>query len=161
MGQPEQERTFSASVVVARPPEVVYDLVSDVTRMGRWSPVCRECWWDEPEAGAVVGAGFTGRNVTPERTWETRSRVTLADRPRAFGYEVADGWVRWEYVLEPVEAGTRLTETWTFLARGLAGFRERYGDDAERQIRLRTEAAHDGIPRTLEALRADAESSAG
>ena len=52
--------------------------MSDVTRICEWSPICRACWWDEgarPEAGAW----FTGRNETPERTWETRCRVVAAD----------------------------------------------------------------------------------
>jgi len=30
---------YSESVVVARSPEDLYDMVSDVTRMGEWSPV--------------------------------------------------------------------------------------------------------------------------
>ena len=33
--------SYSESVVVARSPEDLYDMVSDVTRMGEWSPVCR------------------------------------------------------------------------------------------------------------------------
>lgn len=53
-------------------------MVSDVTRMGEWSPVCRACWWDEG-AGPRVGAWFTGRNELPERTWETRSVMVAAE----------------------------------------------------------------------------------
>ena len=64
----------SGSIVVACSPEDLYDLVSDITRMGDWSPVCKACWWDEG-AGPQVGAWFTGRNELPERTWETRSPV--------------------------------------------------------------------------------------
>ena len=32
---------YSESAVVARSPEALYDMVSDVTRMGEWSPVCK------------------------------------------------------------------------------------------------------------------------
>ena len=35
------------------------------------------CWWDEGATGQS-GDWFTGRNVTPERTWETRSLVAVA-----------------------------------------------------------------------------------
>ncbi len=45
----------SGSVVVDATPEQLYALVSDVTRTGQWSPICRECWWDEG-AGPEVGA---------------------------------------------------------------------------------------------------------
>ncbi|MGZ6833860.1 MAG: SRPBCC family protein, partial [Mycobacteriaceae bacterium] len=36
--------SYSESIFVAHPPELVYDLVSDVTRTGEWSPVCKACW---------------------------------------------------------------------------------------------------------------------
>lgn len=147
---------FSDSVIVAREPGEVYALVSDVTRMGEWSPQCRACWWDEG-AGPQVGAWFTGRNETPARTWETRSQVVAADPGREFAWEVNNGWVRWGFTMEPVDGGTRLTESWRFLPRGIAGFHERFGDDAEAQIRQRTEAAHHGIPETLAALKRTAE----
>jgi hypothetical protein len=38
---------YSESIVVARSAEFLYDMVSDVTRMGEWSPVCKACWWDD------------------------------------------------------------------------------------------------------------------
>jgi uncharacterized protein YndB with AHSA1/START domain len=38
-----------ATVVVDAPPERVYELVSDVTRMGDWSPECKgECGSADP-----------------------------------------------------------------------------------------------------------------
>ena len=74
-------RTHSDSLVVGRPPREVYDLVADVTRMGEYSPICKECWWDEGD-GPRVGAWFTGRNELPDRTWETRSEVVAADLNR-------------------------------------------------------------------------------
>lgn len=158
---------FSASVFVARDPEQLYALVSDVTRMGEWSPVCRSCWWDDGTDGAAaVGAWFTGRNETADRTWETRSQVVVADPGREFAWEVNNGWVRWGFHLEPEDGseatgkavrGTRLTESWHFLPRGIAGFRERFGQDAEAQIVQRTESAHTGIPETLAAIKKAAE----
>ncbi len=148
--------TFSDSIVVAAPAEAVYDLVSDVTRTGEWSPVCVACWWDEGATGAV-GDWFTGRNVTPERTWETRSQVVAADRGREFAWAVGGSRARWGYTLEPVDGGTRLTESWEFLPDGLALTAERYGEDAQHQVDLRTRAAHEGIPATLAAIKRIAE----
>src|SRR5687768_17601276 len=148
---------FSDSVTVARDPEAVYALVSDVTRIGEWSPVCKACWWDDPAAGAVVGAWFTGRNVLPERTWETRSQVVAAEAGREFAWEVNDGWVRWGFTVEPEGAGSRLTQHWRFLPKGLEGFRERFGADADAQITQRSELALSGIPATLAAIKATAE----
>jgi hypothetical protein len=152
------ELRYSESIVIAGPPEKLYDMVSDVPRMGEWSPVCKACWWDDG-AGPTVGSWFTGHNETTERTWETRSQVVTADRGREFAYVVGGAWVRWGYTFTPVEGGTRLTESWEFLPAGIARFAERYGDDAPAQIADRTAAAHAGIPATLAALKRAAEST--
>jgi len=150
--------TFSDSVVIDRPADFIYDMVSDVTRMGEWSPVCRACWWDGGD-GPHVGAWFTGRNATPERTWETRSQVVAAERGREFAFVVGGNRVRWSYTFAPVAKGTEVTETWEFLPAGIAMFEERFGDEAPTQVASRTEAARQGIPVTLEAIKrvADAE----
>jgi hypothetical protein len=149
---------YSESIVVARSPEVLYDMVSDVTRMGEWSPVCQACWWDDGD-GPRAGAWFTGRNELPERTWETRSQVVAADRGREFAFEVNSGWVRWGYTFTAVDSGTQVTESWEFLPVGIAGFHDRYGNGAEAQITNRTEAAHQGIPATLAAIKRAAEAA--
>ena len=148
--------TFSDSVVVDASPDALYDLVSDVTRTGEWSPVCVACWWDEGATGKA-GDWFTGRNVTPERTWETRSLVAVADRGREFAWLVGGSRARWGYTLEPVDGGTRLTESWEFLPDGLALMAERYGEDSQHQVEVRTRAAHEGIPATLAAIKRIAE----
>ena len=151
-------RRHSDSVVVRATPEELYDLVSDVTRTGEWSPVCTACWWDEGATGQV-GDWFTGHNETSDRTWETRSQVAAAERGREFAWLVGGRLARWGFVLEPVDGGTRLTETWEFLPAGLEFFAERYGDDAPRQIEDRTRAAHEGIPATLAAIKRIAEAA--
>ncbi|PRC44520.1 polyketide cyclase [Mycobacterium sp. ITM-2017-0098] len=150
----------SESITVAVPPEQLYALVSDVTRMGEWSPVCRACWWDEGD-GPRAGAWFTGRNETPERTWETRSRVVAAEPGREFAWEVNEGWVYWGYCFAPEGSATRLTESWEFLPKGIAGFRERFGDAADAEIEKRSEAARLGIPATLAAIKKTAEATSG
>ena len=149
---------YSESIIVDRTPEDLYDMVSDVTRMGEWSPVCTACWWDDG-AGPEVGAWFTGRNELPERTWETRSKVVAAEAGREFAFAVRGSWARWGYTFTPVDGGTEVTESWEFLPDGIAGFHERYGEDAEAQIAKRAEAARTGIPATLAAIKKAAEAS--
>jgi polyketide cyclase/dehydrase/lipid transport protein len=147
----------SDSVVIAAPPGVLYDMVSDVTRMGEWSPVCRACWWDEG-AGPWVGAWFSGRNELPERTWQTRSLVVAAEPGKEFAWCVGGSLVRWGYTFGPADGGTRVTESWEFLPDGIARFHERFGDDAPAEIAKRAELARTGIPATLAALKKTAES---
>lgn len=150
---------FSDSVVVNVDADQLYALVSDVTRMGEWSPQCRACWWDEG-GGPTVGTYFTGRNDDGKRTWETRSRVVAADPGREFAWVVNDGWVRWGFTIEPVtdpDGGSRLTESWAFQPAGIEGFHGRFGEHADEQIVIRTKAAKEGIPVTLAAIKHSAE----
>jgi len=150
--------THSDSIFIARPPEELYAMVSDVTRMGEWSPICKACWWDEGD-GPRVGAWFTGRNELPERTWETRSQVVAAEPGREFAWVVNGSVVRWGYTFEPAEGGTEVTESWEFLPDGYGFFEERFGDGAAAQIADRHEKARTGIPATLAAIKRAAEFS--
>jgi hypothetical protein len=148
----------SESVVVDADPDTVYAVISDVTRTGEWSPICEACWWDSGDEpgpdGPREGAWFTGRNVTPDRTWETRSLVVAAEPGREFAWLVGGKLVRWGYVLRPVDGKTELTETWEFRQDGIDFFHEKYGDQAQAQIQERTDAAHSGIPATLARIKA-------
>jgi hypothetical protein len=160
-GEGTPVRSHQESVTVEVSPESLYDLVSDVTRTGEWSPVCVSCWWDDEAEAGRVGAWFTGRNQLPTRTWETRSRVAVAERGREFAWIVGGSFVRWGFLLAALETGTVLTESWEFLPDGIAMFEEKYGDQAAAEIADRTRQALDGIPRTLTAIKRIAERSAG
>lgn len=150
------EPTYAESVIVNAAPSHVYDIVSDVTRTGEWSPICKQCWWDDGD-GPRVGAWFTGRNETPRRTWETRSQVIVAEPGREFAFLVGKGYVRWGFTLAARDGMTELTESWEFRPEGLAMFAERYGDRAQQEIAERTEAARTGIPASLAAIKRIAE----
>src|SRR5215475_7920278 len=80
--------THAESIVIARSPADLYDMISDVTRMGEWSPVCKACWWDDG-SGPAVGSWFTGRNELAGRDpWETRSQVVAASPGEEFAFMV-------------------------------------------------------------------------
>ena len=145
------------AIVVAAAPETLFDLVTDIGRTGEWSPICTGCWWDDPAEAGREGSWFTGRNELPHRTWETRSKVVVTDRPREFAFEVGDGFVRWGYTFRPTAEGTLLTESWHFLPAGIEMFHRKYGEKAATEIAERTQAAHTGIPATLAALKKIAE----
>lgn len=153
-------RSHQESVTVGASAEKLYDLVSDITRVGEWSPVCTSCWWDEGVEAGQVGAWFTGHNELPHRTWETRSKVVAAERGREFAWVVGGSFVRWGFTLDPVETGTAITESWGFLPGGIAMFEEKFGDDARAQIADRTRQALDSIPKSLRAIKRIAESCA-
>lgn len=154
----------SNSVDINAAPEHVYDLISDVTRTGEWSPTCRWCEWlgDAGEAGKV-GSRFKGHNETSERTWETESEVVVADRPHEFAWAfgpdaVEGGFVRWGYRVEKIDGGTRLHEDWDFHQPGRDAFFKKWGDRGASEAEERRNSAIEGIPETLAAIKKVAES---
>src|SRR6187200_2496002 len=92
-------------------PEAVYDLVSDVTRMGEWSPECVRCeWLGDP---GTVGARFRGHNRRGPARWSTTAEVLAADRPLTFAFATmykGRASTRWTYTLQRTATGTDLTE---------------------------------------------------
>ena len=149
--------THERSIVIEATPEALYDLVSDITRTGEWSPVCTACWWDDADEAGRVGAWFTGQNELPERTWQTRSQIAAAERGREFAWIVGGSFARWGFTFDHAGSATKLTESWAFLPSGIAMFQEKYGDRAAAEIDERTRQAHDGIPRTLATIKRIAE----
>ncbi len=101
-------------------PDEVYAVVSDVTRMGDFSPECYKCEWNDDGAEAVPGTTFTGHNRLGEREWSSHCEITAAEPGRLFVFDVgpsADAkYVRWSYALEPDGAGVRVTESFELLS---------------------------------------------
>ncbi|MBW0094222.1 SRPBCC family protein [Pseudonocardia sp. KRD-184] len=108
----------SRETTVAASPEVVYDLVADLPRMGEWSPECVRVEWTGGATGPAVGATFVGHNRTGPRgviRWSRRGRVLAADRGREFAFVTEEGGresTEWRFRLEAVDGGTRVTESY-------------------------------------------------
>jgi hypothetical protein len=116
-------------ITVERPPADLYDMISDVTRVGEWSPVCKAGEWEDG-SNRSVGAVFVGHNVTPGRSWDMRCKVFVADRGREFAFATIgtpggddtdeNGMTRWGYTFTAVEGGTDVEESWELTPSGLA-----------------------------------------
>jgi len=106
----------SVTVHMAAPPEKVWELVSDVTKIGLYSPETFEAEWLEGAAGPAVGAKFRGhvkRNGKGPTYWTTCTVLECEpDRVFAFGVGPAEKPVNvWRYQLEPQGDGTDVTES--------------------------------------------------
>ena len=98
---------------IAASPEAVYDAISDVTRMGQWSPECYACEWTDGFDGPAIDAVFNGHNRHDDHEWTTQGKVIEADRGRAFAFECSMNdfhFSTWGYRIEPTEKGSRVTE---------------------------------------------------
>lgn len=108
--------TVTETVTVDAPAMVVYDAISDVRRMGEWSPECTGATLGDPARAPYVGMTFTGHNRAGRfRSWSTRCTVTAADPGHLFQFDVAVGQTvsTWTFELEQTpQGGTRLTQRW-------------------------------------------------
>jgi hypothetical protein len=140
---------------IAADPKVVYDLVSDVTRMGEWSPETTSCQWLNC-AGPARGARFRGTNKRHLARWTTTCTVTAADPGQRFAFDVGWGpWSisQWSYDIEPTADGCRVTEAWV----DRRGMPLRVGSPAVMGIVNRAAHNRRSMEKTLAALKAAAE----
>ena len=98
------------TIRIAAPAEVVWDLVTDITRTGEWSPENVGGMWLDGATGAVPGARFKGRNKR-RASWSTTCTVVAAERGRSFVFDVGKGETRWAYRFEPEPGGCLVTES--------------------------------------------------
>ena len=65
---------------IAAAPNVVFTALTDMTRMGEWSPECYEAEWKDGATGPAVGATFTGHNRNGDKEWSIdAARTQRAD----------------------------------------------------------------------------------
>ena len=105
------------AIHVEASPEHVYDLVSDITRMGEWSPETCSCAWLDGPTKASVGARFKAHNRRGLLRWSNTPEVIAADRGREFAFRrvVLGNEVHWRYRMLPEGSGTRLSESYEVL----------------------------------------------
>jgi hypothetical protein len=103
----------SERVVVGVPPDAAYAALTDVTRMGEWSPENSGAEWVDGDPGTI---GATFRDVTE------------ADAPHRFAFRVAvpgEEGTTWRFTFEPDPVGTAVTESfeWRWTPVPDEGFR--------------------------------------
>ena len=149
-----------ARIDIAAPPQLVYDLIADVTRMGDWSPECYRCEWLNGATSAAPGARFRGYNRRGGYRWERTAIVDTADRGREFGFTTVNDRTgrhetQWRYAMEPSSTGTVLIESFNFLWCSLANRAFETFIPRGRQVRQGIHETLTRIKRTAEAINAD------
>ena len=106
-------------LVMAAPPEKIYDVVADVTRMRELSPEVVESRWLDGATGPVVGARFRTKNKFSRGPAIGNTSVITAVEPgRKISWsrtEPFGGTVEWTYELLPHPDGTEVVESYRAL----------------------------------------------
>ena len=109
--------TYKVAVVreVAASPEKVWALVTDLPRMGEWSPENQGGEWLDGATCAVVGARFKGNNKNGDKSWQATVSVDVCDAPHKFVFSLKYKEMHlsdWVYEIEPLPIGCRVTHAW-------------------------------------------------
>jgi uncharacterized protein YndB with AHSA1/START domain len=103
------------SIDINAPPERLYEMVSDLSRMGEWSPENQGGRWVGGATGAAQGARFKGRNSSGKRSWSTVATIVTANPPKEVAWESKALGLKvalWRYRFEPNgNGGTTVIES--------------------------------------------------
>jgi len=99
--------TLEASIEIAATPQDVWTIVSDLKRMGEWSPQCRKM-----RVSGEVREGTKTFNLNRQGllVWPTTSKVIRFEPNKAIAFRINENRSIWSYTLEPTETGTRVVE---------------------------------------------------
>jgi uncharacterized protein YndB with AHSA1/START domain len=146
----------SATIRVSAAPQRVYAVITDLARMGDWSPECVgiEGPDGQPVDAVAKGSTFVGRNARDDNEWTTECRVLAAEPGRLFSFFAGDDdtGTTWSYLLEPTDGGTQVTESFDSLrlrhpewAKMLAGRAEQLvGDMGATLAAIKTAVEREG-----------------
>jgi uncharacterized protein YndB with AHSA1/START domain len=143
---------------IGAPAAQVWAMVSDVTRMGEWSPENEGGEWLHGASGPEPGARFRGTNRNGKKQWKTVATIVESQPGRVFSFRVTAPGLKvaeWRYEFEATAIGCRVTETWIdqrgvvvkTLGKPVSGVADRAGHNRA------------GMEQTLERLAAAAESA--
>jgi len=108
--------TVSRTVHVDASAQHVWELVSDLPRMGRLSPENTGGAWRGGATGPAVGARFKGSNKNGSRRWSTTVKVLRCEPGTTFAFAVSSvagiPVSEWSYDIVASEGGCDVTETW-------------------------------------------------
>ncbi len=100
---------------IAASPAAVFAALTDITRMGEWSPETYAAEWEEGTTGPAIGATFTGHNRNGDKEWSTQATIVDLQPNERFFFDcsVRDFvFAKWGYSIQPTETGCRVTEYW-------------------------------------------------
>ncbi|MDC3332346.1 SRPBCC family protein [Ilumatobacter sp.] len=138
--------------------EQVWKMVSDLPRMGEWSPENEGGVWLKGADGPKEGVKFRGANRQGKRRWKTIATIIDVEPGRKLTFRITVMGIpdsEWSYDFEPTDGGCHVTEAWTDHRPGwFKPLTALVSGVSDRETHNRA-----GMEQTLEALKAAAESA--
>ncbi|WP_306317368.1 MULTISPECIES: SRPBCC family protein [unclassified Streptomyces] len=154
--------TVEARRTIAAPPGRVWELVTDIGLMPRFSAELQSADWLDGSRG--VGARFVGRNRHEAfGAWETTSYVVEREEGRVFAWAVGDveqPSAVWRFTLEAGEGGSTVLTQWARMGPGRSGLSyaiDRMPEKEQKIVHVRLGEWERSIDATLDGLKALAE----
>ncbi len=110
--------TDQVELVIDADAEMLYRMVSDLPRIGEWSPECERVDWEGDVSTPNKGSTFVGHNaVGPGRRirYSRHGQVLAAEPGREFAFVTDEGGREstiWRYRFELATGGTRVIESY-------------------------------------------------
>lgn len=95
------------SIDITASPEAVWTVISDLKRMGEWSPQCVKMIIRGP---VELGTKTININRRGPLVWPTTSKVVRFAPNQEIGFRVAENHTVWSYTITPTDTGVTLTE---------------------------------------------------
>ena len=101
-------KTLEATVEITASPQQVWQVISDLKRMGEWSPQCRKV----VVRGGTVKLGAKTINVNKRGllVWPTTATVVRFEPNKQIAYRISENRTVWGFEITPTDTGVRLTE---------------------------------------------------
>lgn len=98
---------IESSIEIDAPPAKVWEVVSDLKRMGEWSPQCRKMivFGDVRQGARTLNINRAGKVH-----WPTTAKVVEFDPEKKLAFRIVENRTIWSYELEETATGTKLTE---------------------------------------------------
>ncbi|WLP92346.1 SRPBCC family protein [Gordonia sp. NB41Y] len=98
---------IEASIDIDATPAQVWSVISDLKRMGEWSPQCKKMIIRGP---ITLGTKTININQRGPLVWPTTSKVVRFTPNEEIGFRVAENRTVWSYTITPTDSGVTVTE---------------------------------------------------
>ncbi len=149
---------IEAETEIQAPPAVVWEVLSDLSAMPRWSPQVLKTFVRGGRTRA--GAKMVNLNRRGLLVWPTQSMVTEYVPEQRLAFRIKDNWTVWSFTLTPTATGgTRLVQR-REAPRGISDISVKLTDALLGGVEDFTEELRAGMQRTLARIKDDVEQAA-